>query len=107
MEGKMATLAHKGETFLWAVRRRGIAAPGTRLAGQVGVHLDRHAAREKRLVREEAVQFGKSPRGGMVVGFALLLRSLFAPLSFRPLANVRQVFQADKTVWVRLYDASA
>ncbi len=103
----MAILAFKPEALLGAVGLTGVAAFGACLARVVGVHLDRHRVGKPGLIGDEAVQFGKRPRRGVPVGFALLCARFLAVFAFGPLAHMGQFFQADETVRMPVHDAPA
>ena len=110
----MTVLAHKQQSLARPVRITGVAAHRASFAGVVGIYLHRHTARKRCLVGDVAVQLGKRPLGGMPVAlagfggdlfhaFSMLLALVRAP--FRSLTDVCQIFQADHTLWVLVYDA--
>src|SRR5258708_23905919 len=84
-----------------AVCLTGIAAPGTRLAGVVGIDFHCHALVQESFVGNIAVQFSEGPRGRMSISVTLFLTCLLPMLALRPLTDVGQVLQTDETVWVQ------
>jgi len=102
----MATLTPEQQSLIWAVGSRGVAAPGTGLAGVVRIDFDRHTARKPGFVGDVALQFSKGPLGGMSVCLSLLLRGFFAVRAFGALADMCQVLQADDAVWVRIHNTT-
>jgi len=98
MERILATLTHKREPLVGAVSSRGIATPGTCLAGMVGIYPHCHTARQQGFVGKIALQLSKGPDRGMPVGFALFLRGLLTAFPLGALTDVGQVFQPDDAV---------
>jgi len=101
----MATLTHEQQSLVGAIVLTGMPAPGTRLAGGVGIHFHRHTACQHCLVGKVAVQFGKGPLRGVPVRSALLLRGFLAMPAFGVLTDVSQVFQSNEAVWVLVHHA--
>lgn len=101
----MTALADKEQPFLGSVLLADESAARAGLAGVVGIYLHAKRTGQNRLVVQEALQFGKGPRGRMPVGF-LLFRSqgqqllACAPLlwTLRSVSNASQVFQTNETV---------
>ena len=105
MQDIVTTLAHKEQPLVWAVRRVGIAAPGTGLATVVGIHFDGHTCGKGRFVGNVAVQFSKRPPGGVTICPSLLLARGSALLAFGAFADMGQVLQTNDAVWVLGHDA--
>ncbi len=105
MERKMAVLTHEQEALIGTVLRRNIATFGASLTGMVGIDFDSHIRTSSGLVNDVAMQFSKSPLGGMTVCPPLLLRSFLAMLALRPFADVCQLFQTNDALWVLGDDA--
>src|SRR5258708_6177632 len=105
MQAIMATLTHEEQALLRAIVLTGMPAPGTRLAGVVGIHFHRHTACPHRLVGDVAMQFSKGPLRGVSVRSSLLLRGVLPMLALGALTDVGQVFQADDAVWVLIHNA--
>jgi len=97
----VATLAYEEQAMVRAVGLSRIAAPGTRLAGVVGIDFHGHALVHESFVGDIAMQLGKGPRGCMSIGVTLFLACLLPMLALRTLTDVRQVLQTDETVWVQ------
>src|SRR5258708_33994158 len=95
MEGVMTVLADEEQALVGTIGITGMSAPGTSLAGIVGVYFDRHRTAEQGFIRNHALQLGKRPFGVGRIGFPLLQTGLFAFLAFRSFSNACQVFQSD------------
>src|SRR2546426_12507599 len=102
----MATLTHEQQALLGTVKGAGVSAPGARLTTIVSIYLHSHTARKRGFVGDVAVQLSKRPLRGMPVCSSLFLARFVASLTFSAFADVCQVFQADETVWVLVYNAS-
>jgi len=63
-------VADKEQSFLWAVLLGPVATPRARLRGVICIHLDRERSRQRRLVTDEGLQFGKGPLRVDAIGFA-------------------------------------
>src|SRR5256712_6354185 len=105
MECIMAVLTDKQQTFARAVFITSMSTYGASLARVVGIHLDDHRPIRKGFVGDHGLQFGKRPLRVGRIGFALFLGRLLALLAFRTLADMGQIFQSDKTMWVSSHDA--
>ena len=101
----MTVLADEEQALVGTIGITGMSAPGTSLAGIVGVYFDRHRTAEQGFIRNHALQLGKRPFGVGRIGFPLLQTGLFAFLAFRSFSNVCQMFQADHGLWVLCHDA--
>ena len=101
----MATLTPEQQSLVWAVGSRGVAAPGTGLAGVVRIDFDHHTARQGGFVGDVAMQFSKCPVGSMTVCPSLLLCGFLAMLALCVFTNMCQVFQTDDAMWVRVHNA--
>ncbi len=101
----MTVLADEQEALLRPILPGRMPTTRAGLRGVVGIHLDGHAFIHEGFVGNQSVQLRKGPPGLCCIGFALLLRRLFAMLAFGALTNVCQVLQADETVGVLLDDA--
>ena len=98
MEDQLAHLTDEQQPLVWAVVLCGLPTAQAALAGLVGLHLHRQAAREQRLVGDGALQFREGPLGGLPVGAALLRARALATPALPPLAAVGLVVPADGAV---------
>ncbi len=80
MQHVMTVLANKQQSFAWAILLTGVATTGTGLGGIVRVNPGRYRTRERGLVADQRMQFGKGPLGINPVGFALLDRDRLCAL---------------------------
>ena len=99
----MTTLTLEEQSLVGAIVLTGMPAPGTRLAGVVGIHFHRHTACKHGLVGKVAVQFGKGPLRGVPIRSSLLLRGFLSMPAFGAFTDMGQVFQADDAVWVLVH----
>ena len=105
MERIVAMLADEQQARIRTVFRAGMSTRGTRLGGEIRIHLDRHTAMAQGLVGNHGVQRGRGPLALTSVGFPLLLARLFAMLAPSALADVSQLLQSNQTVGVPGDDA--
>jgi hypothetical protein len=101
----MAILTDKQQALVGAISRTGMPTLGTCLATIVGIDLNSYTLMQEGLISDHAVQLGKAPLGISSIGFSLLLRCLFAFLTFGSFSNMSQIFQADQAMWVLFNDA--
>ena len=111
MEGQLAVLADKEQPVLGTIPFAGVATARAGLTGVVGIHADAAAACERCFVGQQPAQLGKGPLGGMPIRLARfgghgnqLLAEASALAPPRPLANAREVFQADETPGMGVQD---
>src|SRR6516165_2790307 len=106
-------LANEQQPFTRAVLISGMAAHWALLRGVIRIHLDRKSTEERGFVADQIVQFSKRPLrihaigfaglwGDRLGAFAVLLASSFP--AFGALANISQVFQSKKRMWMLLND---
>src|SRR5689334_33366 len=107
MEGQMTRLTHKQQPLARSILWRGMATVRAGLAGTVGVYFHRHAAGQQRLVSDVAVQLGKCPLGGRLVGVALLYSWRLSACTLGPLAHMCQVLQREQAGGVGAHDLPA
>src|SRR5438128_12464300 len=105
MEGIMAILTEKQQTFTRTVLITGISTHRASLAGVMGIHLDGHRPMQEGFVGDHGLQLSKRPLGVASVRFALRACSFLALLAFGTLTDICQVFQSNQTVWVSGHDA--
>src|SRR2546427_12514701 len=91
MEAVMATLTGEQQSLVWAVRIRGVAAPGTGFAGVVRIDFNRHTARQRGFVGDVAMQFSKGPLAGMPGCLSLLQSGFFAVRASGSLACMGEI----------------
>ena len=101
----MTVLTDEQQTLIRAVGVRGMPTPRTGFAGIVGIDFDGHASGQEGFVGNHAMQFSKGPLRVGGIGLALLPAGLFAFLALCSFSDVCQLFQANDTVWVLVYDA--
>jgi len=89
-------LTDKEQTVIRPIPFAGMPTVGTGLTSIVGIHFDRHAVMQKRLIGDHGVQFSKGPFGVDRIGPPLLLARMLAFAPFGPVSNLSQVFQADE-----------
>ncbi len=76
MENILAILTDKEQAIVGSIRFTGIPAYWASLTGKVGIHFDRHGASKQGFVRNEAMQFSKSPLRSMLIRSSLLFTRL-------------------------------
>jgi hypothetical protein len=104
IEAVMATLTHEGQSLVGAIVLTGMPAPGTCLAGGVGMHFHRHTACQQCLVCKISLQFGTGQLRGVPVRTSLPLRGLLSMPAIGTFTDMGQVFQADEAVGVLVYN---
>src|SRR2546428_10613524 len=105
MEGIMAVLTEKQQTFTRTVLLTGMSTHRASLAGVMGIHLDGHRTMQEGFVGNHGLQLSKRPLGVTSIRLTLFLGRFFALLAFRSLTDVCQVFQSNQTMWVLGHDA--
>lgn len=100
MQSVMALLTDKHQPVVGAICLSRMTTAWARLGGVVGIHVDCHTLVQEGFVRNHRVQLGKAPGGVSRICLALLDARLFAFPSLCALADVRQVFQSNHTLWV-------
>src|SRR6266571_2696061 len=103
MKGIPTTLTDEKQSLPRTIVLTRIATHGARLARIVGVHFDGHTALQGGFISDHGMQFGKRPLALSDVGLALLLSRFLAMLALGTFADVYQVFQSNKGMWV-LFD---
>src|SRR3982075_1187576 len=110
MERILAILTDKQQAFVGTVLFAGVAAPGTSLAGVVGIHFDRHRPRQRGFIGNDTVQFRKGPRSVTPIRTTLFRCQWKELLAFPSLCtaggvftNVCQVLQANEGMRVPFY----
>ena len=105
MECIAATLADKEQTLLWAIVLTAMTAQGACQAGVVRIDFHRHTPHTYRFVGKVAMQFSKSPFGGMPICSSLFPGCFLSMRAPGALTNMGQVFQANDAVWVLVHNA--
>ena len=82
-----------------------MTAQGACQAGVVRIDFHRHTPHTHRFVGKVAMQFSKSPLGGMPICSSLFPGCFLSMLAPGALTNMGQVFQADDAVWVLVHNA--
>jgi hypothetical protein len=75
-------LAHEEQAFPWTVLLAGVATTGAGLRGVIRIHLDSQGPRQRGLVADERVQFGKGPLGVQRLALRALGETGSRPLPF-------------------------
>ncbi len=107
MEAVVAVLTDEHQALLRTIALTGMPADRTRLAGVMGIYLDRHTTRKQGFVGDKTVQLSKGPFRRNSIGLALPLARVLAHTPFCTLSDIDQMLQANEGMWKRLYDVFA